>query len=479
MYPRRKTVIQFCWNREAPVTHDRLMELLGIFGDLFPTPLHRRLALESYAAKLLERADIGCAVHGNRIIGFAAVYVNDTETKVAYLSMLAVLPEYQNQGIGKMMMSRIIALAREEGMRTLWLDVERSNYGAQRFYQSLGFRKSFHASPKRRMEMDLTAQFGMLEPQTTLVEQGSRLAAAFGLDIDLRIKRDDLYPVAGGGIKARKAGYIIKDGIQSGHDALVTNGGAQSNHARSIAVLAATLGLRCHLVIVLDPCRRHAITGNLLLMKMSGATIEFCAKDELASRMERAMGFVAKQGHRPLYIWGGGHSLQGTVAFVEAAAEAQRQCGEWVPDYLILASGTGTTQAGLAIGYANLPTNVTGISVARGEERGTEVIRRSIDEYEAAINRYSQVTKVSFRDEWTDGGYESYSPELFAMIDKAATCGFFFDPTYSGKALRGLVAMVREGEIPAGSRVLLWHTGGLMNLQAAQHYAGETFELQD
>ena len=82
-----------------------------------------------------------------------------------------------------------------------------------------------------------------------------------------------------------------------------------------------------------------------------------------------------------------------------------------------------------------------------------------------------------FRDEWTDGGYEQYSTELFSLIERAATTGYFFDPTYSGKALRGLVSMVNQGEIPSGSKVLLWHTGGLMNLQAVLRYTEGSLRL--
>lgn len=191
------------------------------------------------------------------------------------------------------------------------------------------------------------------------------------------------------------------------------------------AVVCAELGIRCHLVIVLEPDTPYLDSGNILLMRLSGATIEFCRKEQLAERMDAAMAALTRQGHHPLYGWGGGHGLQGTVAFVEAAAEAQAQCGEWRPDFMIAASATGSTQAGFAIGYAGSSTRVIGISVAREAERGTRIVRR------------------------------------------AARAGVFVDPTYSGKALRGLVELVRRGDVPRGSRVLFWHTGGLMNLLAS------------
>jgi D-cysteine desulfhydrase len=84
---------------------------------------------------------------------------------------------------------------------------------------------------------------------------------------------------------------------------------------------------------------------------------------------------------------------------------------------------------------------------------------------------------IDFRDEWTEGGYEMCSPELISLIERAAKSGYFFDPTYSGKGLRGLTSLVCNHEIPPGSKVLFWHTGGLMNLNAADHYIEGTTQL--
>jgi 1-aminocyclopropane-1-carboxylate deaminase/D-cysteine desulfhydrase-like pyridoxal-dependent ACC family enzyme len=468
--PAEGYAFRVCWNDELHLTHERLTELLRVFGDLLPHPLSQKMDLDEYAAKLLQRAEMAFAIHRTEIVGMMALYANDHESHTAHVPFAAVLPAHRGRGVYKAMVCRVIAKARQRGMQRLWCEIERDTADAQHVWFSLGARRTADRVSKIVVEIDLTASFDLLERRTTPVESGGRLAAVLGLDIDFRIKRDDLYPLYGGGVKARKACYIVREAIAEGYDVLVTNGGPQSNHARATAVLAAALGLRCHLVIVLDPETRYSMSGNILLMRMSGATIEYCTKDQLAARMDRAVSALEDKGHRPLYIWGGGHCLQGTVAFVEAAAEARQQCGEWIPDYLVLASATGSTQAGLAIGYADLPTRVVGISVARETKRGGRIVGECIDEYLAAHNRVGEPIKVIFHDDWTDGGYELYSPELFSLIDQAAKAGHFFDPTYSGKGLRGLLSMVRRGDIPPGSRVLFWHTGGLLNLQANLNY---------
>ena len=475
--PTEKPAIRILWNDEHPLTHDDLVALLREFGDLLPDPLSQRLDIDAYASKLLKHAEIACAFVSGEIAGLIAIYANDQETATAHMPLMAVLPAYRRLGVATALMTRAVARARERAMRRCWFTVEQDNRPARRLFAELGFRAFAAKPPKLYMELSLMEQFEMLKPRETPLEPASRLATALGLHIDLRMKRDDLYPLSGGGIKARKIGYIVKDAMERGYDALVTNGGPQSNHARATAIVAAKLGLKCHLVLVLDPTTAYSMSGNILLMRLSGASIELCSKDQLAVRMDRAIDSLTDMGHRPLYIWGGGHCLQGTVAFVEAAVEARNQCDAWVPDYVVVASGTGTTQAGLAIGYADLPTQVVGISVAREGERGARVVQQCIDEFLAANSRHTPPTRVIFRDEWTDGGYEQYSTDLFSLIERAATTGYFFDPTYSGKALRGLVSMVNQGEIPSGSKVLLWHTGGLMNLQAVLRYTEGSLRL--
>jgi D-cysteine desulfhydrase len=314
-------------------------------------------------------------------------------------------------------------------------------------------------------------KFSAFEP--TPLYCGGSISEEFGLGVDLRIKRDDLFPMAGGGIKARKIQFIWRDVVEGGHRAVVTTGGPQSNHARATAIMAAQYGIRCHLVVTLEEERIYSTTGNILLMKLSGADIEYVKKTEIAERMDAAMRRFKDENLNPLYIWGGGHTVSGTEAFIEAAKEAQGQCGDWHPDYLIFASATGTTHAGFALGYERTNTRVIGISVARSTAQGKPVVHEAVKACLAAKNDGSRDVAIEFLDDWTDGGYEKTSDDLMQTIRLAATRGLFVDPTYSGKALRGLVGLVRRGTIERGSKVLFWHTGGLMNLLASDLAQGE------
>lgn len=464
------------WQDEAPIERQALVALLHEFGDLLPSPLSQRMALAPYAEKVLSLAHVGRAVVDGRTAGVVILYANDLATRRGFIPLLAVRQESRGAGIGATLVSRALARCRQRGMHEVELEVDELNTLAVRLYMSAGFITVARRPPKLRMRCTLPP-LAPLEHETP-IERHPRLADVLGIDIDLRLKRDDLFPMGGGGIKARKIRYIAKEAIERGHDVIVTNGGPQSNHARATALLCAELGLRCHLVVVLEPGRRYLDTGNVLLMRLAGATIEFCRKDELAQRMDTTVAAYAQRGHNPLYVWGGGHCLAGTVAFVDAAAEARQQCGDWQPDFMVTASATGSTQAGFAIGYARTPTRVLGISAARDADRGSAIVRRCILEYfehhqSTACTR--EDVQVEFLDEWTDGGYERTSPALIEIVTRAARAGVLVDPTYSGKALRGLVELARRGEIPPASRVLFWHTGGLMNLQACE-LAGRIIE---
>ena len=69
------------------------------------------------------------------------------------------------------------------------------------------------------------------------------------LGVNLFVKRDDLYPISGGGNKGRKAEYILAKCIADGCNAVVTCGGAQSNHVRATAIRCKELGITCTIVV--------------------------------------------------------------------------------------------------------------------------------------------------------------------------------------------------------------------------------------
>lgn len=455
------------WQNTNELKINFLIKVLGEFGDYLPEPLRQKQDLEAYAKKLLVFADIMFAFSGEQIVGILLLYANDNETGIAHIPVVSVSPAFRNLGIGEALLSRAVTRCRARRMNSLTLEVKKDNTNAIRFYEKHGFRIKGKSEKRLWMATDIVAPNNPLEISPTALEHHPRIAASLHLNIDLRIKRDDLYPMSGGGIKARKINYILQHAVREEYDVLVTNGGPQSNHARSTALEAARLGMRAHIIVVLDPCEAYMGTGNILVMRLSGATIEYCRKEELSNKMDEAISKYESAGNKPFYLWGGGHHISGTEAFVSAAEELQNQTLDWQPDYVVMASGTGSTQAGLAIGYAATHTKVIGISVAREATNGANVVKKCVKEYD---DRYNTTTNASieFYDDWTCGGYDKTTPELLELVRMTARLGILLDPTYSGKGWMGLHDLVRKNHIPAGSKVVFWHTGGLMNLQASQ-----------
>ncbi|HEU0114039.1 MAG TPA: pyridoxal-phosphate dependent enzyme, partial [Thermomicrobiales bacterium] len=121
----------------------------------------------------------------------------------------------------------------------------------------------------------------------TPLQRAARLEAALGpASPRLYLKRDDLTGLAFGGNKGRKLEYLVADALANGATTLVTEGAAQSNHARMTAAAAAIAGLKC--VLVLDARNGADLAGNLLLDRLFGADVRIVAgKTERRAAMER------------------------------------------------------------------------------------------------------------------------------------------------------------------------------------------------
>ena len=186
--------------------------------------------------------------------------------------------------------------------------------------------------------------------------------------------------------------------------------------------------------------------------------------------MNQAMDQLRQEGFNPYYIVGGGHNIPGGTCFVDAIKELKRQCDQigYKPDYIFLASGTGSTQAGIVVGLDLVGWNdvkCIGISVARQKNRGKQIIvefANMLAAYYGVERDYSD--KIDFTDDYLCGGYEKISLELEEYIKNVmAHTGLIFDTTYSGKGFYGMMQEIQKLNI-CNKNIIFWHTGGLMNL---------------
>ena len=154
---------------------------------------------------------------------------------------------------------------------------------------------------------------------------------------------------------------------------------------------------------------------------------------------------------------GGAH----TKAAVEAYAVAAREVLEATDyEHVFLATGTGATHAGISIGAARAKSraHVVGASIARPHDRAMAATQECLDWF-----GLDTPPILTIDDRFTDGGYGITSDATREVVDFAWRCGLPLDGTYTGKAFRCLIERTRDGSVGAGTRVLFWHTGGLMN----------------
>lgn len=288
--------------------------------------------------------------------------------------------------------------------------------------------------------------------------------------LQLKVVRDDIFPFVGGGSKARKALYYESFLKENGYNAVVTCGGVQSNHNRAIALMCARNGWKCHLCIQGNEERFNNEKGNALLDRLSGADYELVKPEDTSSAMDEAMRKLQFEDYRPFYVHGGGHDLPGGICFVDAVHEFKNRCDiiGYKPDYIFLPSGTGSTQAGIAVGLDIVgwsDVKLVGISVARNCDRGRCIIvnfANSLARHYNISEKFEE--KILFTDEYLMGGYESYSPEMLNYIEKVTReTGLLFDTTYTGKGMWGMMHEVQRLRLQ-DKKIVFWHTGGIMNL---------------
>ena len=285
----------------------------------------------------------------------------------------------------------------------------------------------------------------------------------------IKVVRDDCYPNMGGGTKARKLAGYERYLRENGINAVVTCGGVHSNHNRAVALMALANNWKCHIVYHGNEKEFSKGLGNAGWVQMSGASIEFVTVDGISSAMDSAMVRFRNEGLKPYYIHGGGHDIPGATCFIEAVAELKRQCEEvgWKPDYIFHASGTGGTQAGLAVGL-NLAgwsdVKLVGISVARQQEIGKKVIvdfAKDLSRYYSVEKDYSE--RIEFITDYIGVGYDLRSTEIKKYLKSVyRQTGLLLDEIYSGKAMYGMMKEIAKRHLQ-GKNILFWMTGGPLN----------------
>ncbi|WP_416414738.1 1-aminocyclopropane-1-carboxylate deaminase [Pantoea sp. App145] len=308
-----------------------------------------------------------------------------------------------------------------------------------------------------------------------------RLSAELGGKVEIYAKREDCNSgLAFGGNKTRKMEYLIPEALAQGCDTLVSIGGVQSNQTRQVAAVAAHLGMKCVLVQENWVNYSDAVydrVGNIELSRIMGADVRLdSAGFDIGIResWKQAMEEAAENGGKPFPIPAGcsehPYGGLGFVGFAEEVRQQEKELG-FKFDYIVVCSVTGSTQAGMVVGFAadGRARNVIGIDASAKPAQTKAQILRIAQNTANLVELGLEITEEDVVLDTRYGGPEYGLPSegtLEAIRLCARTEGVLTDPVYEGKSMQGMIDMVRNGEFPEGSKVLYAHLGGAPALSA-------------
>ncbi len=307
----------------------------------------------------------------------------------------------------------------------------------------------------------------------TPLEEMSRLREALNGGPRLLIKRDDQTGLATGGNKTRKLEFVVADALAQNAATLITAGGPQSNHCRQTAAAAAKLGLRCVLVLSGQAQPQDTWQGNLLLDTLLGADIRWSGEQTREEVMAETAEALKNEGARPYVIPVGASAPLGAAGYVAAVEELAQQLTDSHThiDRIIFPSGSAGTHAGILIGAKALGLTARVEGVCDGAN-ADEVLSK----IKTLITKTTSLLELNLELEDNDFILHSiYGQPGYGVITKAEkeaiqliarTEGIIVDPVYSGRALAGMIDLIRRGVYTERETILFWHTGGVAGLFA-------------
>ena len=313
-----------------------------------------------------------------------------------------------------------------------------------------------------------------LFPAPTPLERLDNLSRHLG-GPEIWIKRDDCTVVATGGNKVRKLEWLIGEARAQGATHVVTQGAVQSNHVRQTAAVARRFGMTCialleHRIETND--RDYLNSGNVLLDKLFGCAIEYRPAGLDMNAEAEAMGAALRASGETVYVIpGGGSNRVGALGYVSCAQELMQQADEMGLriDQVVTATGSAGTHAGLVVGLQGMNADVPVLGIG---------VRLPRPQQEANVHRLAEATadyvgvrggipreSVVANCDYVGAGYGIPTVGMAEAVQMLAREeGILLDPVYSGKAMAGLIDLIRKGAIGAGQTVVFLHTGGAVGL---------------
>lgn len=281
-----------------------------------------------------------------------------------------------------------------------------------------------------------------------LMNQSINIALPF--NITLTVKREDLLHPHISGNKFRKLKYNILRAKEEGKQALLTFGGAYSNHIAATAAAGQEYGFATVGVIRGDELvDKVGDNPTLAFAKNCGMELKFVTREQYRLKAEDEFVKQLRAEFGDFYLLPEG----GTNALAVKGCEEILGPEDEVFTHIACAVGTGGTVSGI-INAAAPGQEVLGFPVLKGEGLSGDISKF------ATQDNWELVTDYHF------GGYGKVNEELIAFInDFFYKSGIPLDPVYTGKLFFGVIDLVHKGRFPENSNILLIHTGGLQGIE--------------
>jgi len=279
-------------------------------------------------------------------------------------------------------------------------------------------------------------------------------------NILLKVLRLDLINPLISGNKWYKLKYNLQLAQRQGHTRLLSFGGAWSNHLYALSAAAKVFNfesvgiVRGELPVPLNPVLEFALSQGMQLFPVTRADYRNKSNTDFLQKLHEHFGDF-------YLIPEGGSNNQGVQGCAELARNLQWESAS-VPRYVMLACGTGTTMAGLLAGLSadradQRCVQVIGISVLKGGDFLSKDIKQFLSESSICDSGNWQL-----RTDFHCGGYARHTQNLLDFIDTFSTeSAVPLEPVYTGKLFFALSNLIASGEIPAGSEVIVVHSGGI------------------
>lgn len=278
----------------------------------------------------------------------------------------------------------------------------------------------------------------------------NQFIGTFKNNIQLFIKREDLIHPFISGNKFRKLYYNLLKAKEENHTALLTFGGAYSNHIAAVAYAGKKYGFQT-IGVIRGEELVSKINKNptLTFAQQNGMQFVFESREEYRNRhqMEYIETFQHRFGKFYLIPEGGTNALA-VKGCKEILTENDAEF-----DYICCCVGTGGTISGI-INSSNDNQRIIGFPSLKGDFLNEE------------IQKWVTKDNWELNNTYNLGGYAKINSELIEFMNSFfVQTSVLLDPVYTGKMMYGIYDLIEKEYFTSNSKILAIHTGGLQGIE--------------